>query len=78
MDKKKQSEKVLALLKSQDTWSTLALFQACAHVGVTRMSARIWDLRQEGHKIMTDPQGKGKGTFYTYRGWSASPQLDLI
>lgn len=42
-----QKEQVLDYMRTHGSISTIQAF----HIGITRLSARIWDLRADGHKI---------------------------
>lgn len=45
---KPQTSAVLDYMRTHDGITTLEAF---LNLGVTRLSARIWDLREEGHEI---------------------------
>ena len=47
-------EKMLATLKKQDGYNTFTTKQAQKRFGVTNVSARIEELRKEGHCIYTN------------------------
>ena len=44
-----QKEQVLDYMRTHGSISTIQAF----HIGITRLSARIWDLRADGHKIIS-------------------------
>ena len=44
-----QSERILDYMRENGSISTM---QAFADLGITRLSARIYDLKQDGHKII--------------------------
>lgn len=44
-----QKEQVLEYIKKHGSISTMQAF----HIGITRLSARIWDLRNDGIVIMS-------------------------
>lgn len=50
--KKSQNDKVLEYLQEHDGMTTLDAFQK---LGISRLSARIKDLRTAGHVIFSDP-----------------------
>ena len=47
-------EKMLSVLKKQDGYNTFTTKQAQRRFGVTNISARIEELRKEGHVIYTN------------------------
>lgn len=65
----RQSERVLTYMRTNGSITTL---QAYEDLGITRLSARIWDLRDAGHVISatrkTVPTRTGeKATVCVYR-----------
>lgn len=54
--------KILATLTKTDGYNTLTVAQARARFGITNVSARIDELRQEGHVIYTNTKTRGDGT----------------
>lgn len=46
----RQAEKILDYMRTHDGITTL---EAYTNLGVTRLSARIWDLREDGHRIVS-------------------------
>lgn len=54
-----QNEKVLKYI---DTFGSITTMEAFTALGVTRLSARIWDLRQDGYNIVS-VQKSGKNKF---------------
>lgn len=64
----KQSERVLTYMRTNGSITTL---QAYEDLGITRLSARIYDLRDAGHVISatkkTVPTRTGKATVCVYR-----------
>jgi len=66
--KKTQNDVVLGVLKSRGSITSMDAYE----LGITRLSARIWDLRHAGHTItderVTQDSAKwGKVTFCRYR-----------
>tara|TARA_R100000152_G_C6778887_1_gene209972 strand:+ start:1237 stop:1440 length:204 start_codon:yes stop_codon:yes gene_type:complete len=60
-----QNEMILVALKNGEKVTPLSALQ---HFGCFRLSARIWDLRNEGHpiskKTISTPQGKTIAEYY--------------
>ena len=44
----RQSERVLSYMRANGSITTLQAFE---NLGVTRLSARIWDIRHDGHLV---------------------------
>jgi predicted ArsR family transcriptional regulator len=59
-------QKMLAVLKKQDGYNTFTTKQAQARFGITNVSARIDELRQEGHVIYTNKRTLEDGRKITY------------
>lgn len=55
-------EKILKFLSKKDGYNTLTVAQARARFGIENVSARIDELRQEGHVIYTNMKTRGDGT----------------
>lgn len=64
-----QTEKVLKYMQERGSITTMDAFR---ELGITRLSARIYDLKHEGHTIRESSQsGKTKdGTSYTVARYS--------
>lgn len=54
--------KILATLSKKEGYNTLTVAQARARFGITNVSARIDELRQEGHVIYTNTKSRGDGS----------------
>ena len=54
--------KILNYLSKTDGYNTLTTAQARARFGITNVSARIDELRQEGHVIYTNTKSRGDGS----------------
>lgn len=54
--------KILNYLSKTDGYNTLTTAQARARFGITNVSARIDELRQEGHVIYTNTVKRGDGS----------------
>ena len=54
--------KILNYLSKTTGYNTLTVAQARARFGITNVSARIDELRQEGHVIYTNMKTRGDGT----------------
>lgn len=54
-----QTTDLLALLRSRGTLGVTPLY-ALDQIGTLRLGARIFDLRNEGHRIVTHPMTVGK------------------
>ena len=59
-------QKMLAVLKKQDGYNTFTTKQAQTRFGITNVSARIDELRQEGHVIYTNKRTLEDGRKITY------------
>lgn len=59
----KQYEQVIKHIKEH---GSITSFDAISHYGMTRLAARIYDLRSRGHKIMATPRTKNNKTFAVY------------
>ena len=55
-------EKILKFLSKTDGYNTLTVAQAQARFKIQNVSARIDELRQEGHVIYTNMKTRGNGT----------------
>ena len=55
-------EKILNYLSKSEGYNTLSTAQARARFGIQNVSARIDELRQEGHCIYTNTVTKGDGS----------------
>ena len=55
-------EKILAYLSKTEGYNTLTVAQARARFGIQNVSARIDELRQEGHVIYTNTKSRGDGS----------------
>ena len=55
-------QKILNYLNKKEGYNTLTVAQARARFGITNVSARIDELRQEGHCIYTNTVTRGDGT----------------
>lgn len=55
-------QKILNYLSKKDGYNTLTVAQAQARFGITNVSARIDELRQEGHVIYTNTKTRGDGS----------------
>ena len=54
--------KILNYLSKKDGYNTLTVAQARARFGITNVSARIDELRQEGNVIYTNTKTRGDGS----------------
>jgi predicted transcriptional regulator len=54
--------KILNYLTKSEGYNTLSVAQARARFGITNVSARIDELRQEGNVIYTNTKTRGDGT----------------
>jgi predicted transcriptional regulator len=54
--------KILNYLNKTSGYNTLTVAQARARFGITNVSARIDELRQEGHVIYTNTKTRGDGS----------------
>lgn len=55
-------EKILKFLSKTEGYNTLTVAQAQARFGIQNVSARIDELRQEGHVIYTNMKTRGDGS----------------
>ena len=55
-------QKIVNYLSKQEGYNTLTTAQARARFGIQNVSARIDELRQEGHCIYTNTVSRGDGT----------------
>lgn len=55
-------EKILNYLSKSEGYNTLSTAQARARFGIQNVSARIDELRQEGHCIYTNTKTRGDGS----------------
>jgi predicted transcriptional regulator len=55
-------EKILNFLNKTEGYNTLTVAQARARFGIQNVSARIEELRKEGHVIYTNTKTRGDGT----------------
>ena len=55
-------QKIVNYLSKQEGYNTLTTAQARARFGIQNVSARIDELRQEGHCIYTNTVKRGDGT----------------
>ena len=62
MTKLSAKTKILTFLSKTDGYNTLTVAQARARFGITNVSARIDELRQEGHVIYTNTKTRGDGS----------------
>jgi hypothetical protein len=61
MAKLSAKERMLAVLKKQDGYNTFTTAQAQRRFGISNVSARIDELRQEGHCIYTNTRTNSDG-----------------
>lgn len=66
MEKKKktQKEQVLNHLKKNGSITTMVAFN---RYSITRLSARIWELRKDGYEITTENETRKGKTYARYR-----------
>lgn len=62
MTKLSAKEKILKFLSKSEGYNTLSTAQARARFGITNVSARIDELRQEGHVIYTNTKARADGS----------------
>jgi len=60
--KQSAKQKILSYLSKSEGYNTLTTAQARARFGITNVSARIDELRQEGHVIYTNTVTRGDGS----------------
>ncbi|MCX6210843.1 MAG: hypothetical protein NTZ59_15395 [Bacteroidetes bacterium] len=66
MAKLSAKERMLNTLKKQDGYNTFTTAQAQRRFGISNVSARIDELRQEGHCIYTNTRTTGDGRKVRY------------
>jgi predicted transcriptional regulator len=62
MTKLSAKQKMLNYLSKSEGYNTLSVAQARARFGIQNVSARIDELRQEGHVIYTNTKTRGDGS----------------
>lgn len=62
MSKLSAKQRILNFLSKNDGYNTLSVAQARARFGIQNVSARIEELRQEGHCIYTNTKTRGDGS----------------
>ena len=60
---KSQNERVLEYIRANGDITT---YQAFQDLHITRLSARIWDLRNKGYRIGSKQITKNQMTYYRY------------
>ena len=60
--KQSAKQRILNYLSKKEGYNTLSVAQARARFGVQNVSARIDELRQEGHCIYTNTKVRGNGS----------------
>ena len=55
-------EKILNYLSKSEGYNTLSVAQARARFGIQNVSARVEELRKEGHVIYTNTKTRGDGS----------------
>ena len=60
--KQSAKQKILNYMSKSEGYNTLTTAQARARFGITNVSARIDELRQEGHCIYTNTVSRGDGS----------------
>jgi predicted transcriptional regulator len=55
-------EKILNYLSKTEGYNTLSVAQARARFGIQNVSARVEELRKEGHVIYTNTKSRGDGS----------------
>jgi len=63
---KNAKEKILAYLSKTDGYNTLTVAQAQSRFGIKNVSARIEELRNEGHAIYTNTKTLADGRKISY------------
>lgn len=58
-----QNEKILRHLKRK----SISTYEAYDKYGITRLSGRIYDLRNQGYQILAKPVRKDGGRYASYR-----------
>jgi len=62
MTKLSAKQRLLNFLSKKEGYNTLSTAQARARFGIQNVSARIDELRQEGHVIYTNTKTRGDGS----------------
>jgi len=62
MSKVSAKQRILNYLSKKEGYNTLSVAQARARFGIQNVTARIDELRQEGHCIYTNTKTRGDGT----------------
>ena len=62
MKKVSAKQRILNYLSKSEGYNTLSVAQARARFGIQNVSARIEELRQEGHCIYTNTKVRGDGS----------------
>jgi hypothetical protein len=62
MSKLSAKQRILNFLNKKEGYNSLSTAQARARFGIQNVSARIDELRQEGHCIYTNTKTRGDGT----------------
>lgn len=62
MSKLSAKQRILNYLTKDEGYNTLSVAQARARFGIQNVSARIDELRQEGHCIYTNTKTRGDGS----------------
>ena len=62
MKKVSAKQRILNYLSKSEGYNTLSVAQARARFGIQNVSARIEELRQEGHCIYTNTKTRGDGS----------------
>ena len=62
MKKVSAKQRILNYLSKSQGYNTLSVAQARARFGIQNVSARIEELRQEGHCIYTNTKTRGDGS----------------
>jgi hypothetical protein len=60
--KQSAKQKIITFLSKKEGYNTLTTAQARARFGIQNVSARIDELRQEGHVIYTNTKTRGDGS----------------
>lgn len=61
-NKQSAKQKILAYLSKKDGYNTLTVAQARAKFGILNVSARVEELRKEGHCIYTNTKRRADGS----------------
>lgn len=62
MTKLSAKQRIINFLSKKEGYNTLSTAQARARFGIQNVSARIDELRQEGHVIYTNTKTRGDGS----------------